>query len=146
MKNPQFEGQTKTKLGNSDIKGMVESLVNEGLNTAFEENPQAIRKIVNKCIDALRAREAARKARDLTRRKSALDSANLPGKLLVRIGGIVVRVGQRDQRPWSDGRALQGWLRIDREQDLSHPQVFLLFIARHRPEPCAPGQPDARSS
>ena len=81
LPNPQFEGQTKTKLGNSDIKGMVESLVGEGLVTNFEENPQIIKKIVSKCVDALRAREAARKARDLTRRKSALDTANLPGKL-----------------------------------------------------------------
>ena len=81
LPNPQFEGQTKTKLGNSDVKGMVESLVGEGLNTAFEENPQVIRKIISKVIDACRAREAARKARDLTRRKSALDNANLPGKL-----------------------------------------------------------------
>ncbi len=81
LSNPQFEGQTKTKLGNSDIKGMVESLVGEGLITNFEENPQIIKKIVSKCVDALRAREAARKARDLTRRKSALDTANLPGKL-----------------------------------------------------------------
>ncbi|MFC1489787.1 DNA topoisomerase (ATP-hydrolyzing) subunit B [Candidatus Latescibacterota bacterium] len=79
--DPQFEGQTKTKLGNSDIKGMVESLVGEGLGTVFEEKPQVIKKIISKCVDALRAREAARKARDLTRRKSALDSANLPGKL-----------------------------------------------------------------
>jgi len=81
LPDPQFEGQTKTKLGNSDIKGIVESLVSEGLNTSFEENPQTIRKIIGKCVEAYRAREAARKARDLTRRKSALDSANLPGKL-----------------------------------------------------------------
>lgn len=81
LPNPQFEGQTKTKLGNSEIKGMVETLVFEGLTTQFEENPQTIRKIVAKCVDALHAREAARKARDLTRRKSTLDSANLPGKL-----------------------------------------------------------------
>ena len=81
LSDPQFEGQTKTKLGNSDIKGMVESLVGEGLSTVFEEKPQVIKKIISKCVDALRAREAARKARDLTRRKSALDSANLPGKL-----------------------------------------------------------------
>ncbi|MCE5252103.1 DNA topoisomerase (ATP-hydrolyzing) subunit B [bacterium] len=81
LPNPQFEGQTKTKLGNSEIKGMVESLVGEGLGTAFEENPQVIRRIVTKCLEAFRAREAARKARDLTRRKSALDNANLPGKL-----------------------------------------------------------------
>ncbi|MFC1651302.1 DNA topoisomerase (ATP-hydrolyzing) subunit B [Candidatus Latescibacterota bacterium] len=81
LSDPQFEGQTKTKLGNSDIKGMVESLVGEGLSTVFEEKPQVIKKIVAKCVEALRAREAARKARDLTRRKSALDTANLPGKL-----------------------------------------------------------------
>jgi DNA gyrase subunit B len=81
LPNPQFEGQTKTKLGNSEVKGMVESLVGDGLTTQFEENPQAIRKIVAKCVEAFRAREAARKARDLTRRKSALDSASLPGKL-----------------------------------------------------------------
>ncbi len=81
LPNPQFEGQTKTKLGNSDIKGMVETLVGEALNTNFEEHPQIIRKIIGKCIDSFRAREAARKARDLTRRKSALDTANLPGKL-----------------------------------------------------------------
>ena len=81
LPDPQFEGQTKTKLGNSDVKGMVESLVGEGLTTNFEENPQIIKKIVSKCVDALSAREAARKARDLTRRKSALDSASLPGKL-----------------------------------------------------------------
>ncbi len=81
LPEPQFEGQTKTKLGNSDVKGMVESLVGEGLGTAFEENPQTIKKIVFKCIESFRAREAARKARDLTRRKSALDNANLPGKL-----------------------------------------------------------------
>lgn len=81
LPDPQFEGQTKTKLGNSDIKGIVESLVSDGLNTSFEENPSIIRKIIGKCVEAYRAREAARKARDLTRRKSALDTANLPGKL-----------------------------------------------------------------
>ncbi len=81
LPDPQFEGQTKTKLGNSDIKGIVESLVGEGLNTSFEENPQIIRKIIGKCVEAYRAREAARKARDLTRRKNAFDSGNLPGKL-----------------------------------------------------------------
>ena len=81
LPEPQFEGQTKTKLGNSDLKGLVESLVGEGLTTIFEENPQIIKKIVFKCIDALRARDAARKARDLTRRKSVLESGNLPGKL-----------------------------------------------------------------
>jgi len=69
--DPQFEGQTKTKLGNSDVKGLVESIVNEELNTFFEENPAVARKIIGKSVDAARAREAARKARDLTRRKGA---------------------------------------------------------------------------
>ncbi|MEZ4600947.1 MAG: DNA topoisomerase (ATP-hydrolyzing) subunit B [Syntrophotaleaceae bacterium] len=81
LPEPQFEGQTKTKLGNSEIKGFVETLVNEKLATYLEENPQVARKILEKGIEAARAREAARKARDLTRRKGALDSLSLPGKL-----------------------------------------------------------------
>lgn len=81
MRNPQFEGQTKTKLGNSEIKGIVESLVNEQLTTFFEENPTVAKKVVQKCLDAARAREAARKARELARRKSVLESTSLPGKL-----------------------------------------------------------------
>ncbi len=81
LRNPQFEGQTKTKLGNSEIKGIVETAVNENLGSFFEEHPQWARKILAKAIEAARAREAARKARDLTRRKGALDSALLPGKL-----------------------------------------------------------------
>jgi DNA gyrase subunit B len=81
IKNPQFEGQTKTKLGNSEVKGMVESIVNEQLSTYFEENPTVARKVVLKILEAARAREAARKARDLARRKGVLESTSLPGKL-----------------------------------------------------------------
>ncbi|MBN1323269.1 MAG: DNA topoisomerase (ATP-hydrolyzing) subunit B [Methanotrichaceae archaeon] len=81
LADPQFEGQTKTRLGNSSIRGIVESLVSEGLSDYFEENPQVASKIVEKGAEALRAREAARKAKDLTRRKNALSGAGLPGKL-----------------------------------------------------------------
>ena len=80
LPQPQFEGQTKGKL-NSDVKGHVEAFVNENLGRHFEENPTVARKIIAKAIEAARAREAARKARDLTRRKGALDGASLPGKL-----------------------------------------------------------------
>jgi DNA gyrase subunit B len=78
---PQFEGQTKMKLGNSEVQGIVNSLVYEGLQTYFEENPNTANRIVQKCLDAARAREAARKARDLTRRKGALDSWGQSSKL-----------------------------------------------------------------
>jgi DNA gyrase subunit B len=81
LPDPKFEGQTKTKLGNTDVKGIVETLLNEKLGTFFEENPSVARKILEKAVDAARAREAARKARELTRRKSALESGSLPGKL-----------------------------------------------------------------
>jgi DNA gyrase subunit B len=79
--DPQFEGQTKTKLGNSEVKGLVEALVNEKLGSYFEENPTVARKIISKVIDAARARDAARKARELSRRKGALEGDSLPGKL-----------------------------------------------------------------
>jgi DNA gyrase subunit B len=78
---PQFEGQTKTKLGNSEVRGIVESLVNDKLGTWLEENPSSARRIIEKAVQASRAREAARKARDLTRKKSALETGVLPGKL-----------------------------------------------------------------
>jgi DNA gyrase subunit B len=80
LKEPQFEGQTKTKLGNSEVRGIVDSLVSEYLTSFFEENPGAARPVADKAVKAAHARDAARKARDLTRRKSALDHA-LPGKL-----------------------------------------------------------------
>ena len=79
--NPQFEGQTKMKLGNSDVQGIVNSVVYEGLQNFFEENPTVANRIINKTLEASRAREAARKARELVRRKGALDSFSLPGKL-----------------------------------------------------------------
>jgi DNA gyrase subunit B len=81
LMNPQFEGQTKMKLGNSEIKGIVESIVNDTLGTYLEENPSVARKIVEKALQAARAREAARKAKELTRRKGALEDTGLPGKL-----------------------------------------------------------------
>ncbi|WMW22700.1 DNA topoisomerase (ATP-hydrolyzing) subunit B [Methanolobus mangrovi] len=81
LTEPQFEGQTKTKLGNSDVKGIVESMVSEGLSEFMEENPKVATAILQKALDAQRAREAAKKARELTRRKSALEVGTLPGKL-----------------------------------------------------------------
>lgn len=81
LPNPQFEGQTKMKLGNSVVKGIVESIVNDALSTYFEENPSVTRKIIEKAIQAARARDAARKARELTRRKGAFEDTGLPGKL-----------------------------------------------------------------
>ncbi|MDH3285654.1 MAG: DNA topoisomerase (ATP-hydrolyzing) subunit B [Acidobacteriota bacterium] len=79
--DPQFEGQTKTKLGNSEVRGAVEAMVNEGLGRYLEENPKAARNVISKAVQALRAREAARHAKELTRRKGVLDSGSLPGKL-----------------------------------------------------------------
>ena len=81
VKEPQFEGQTKTKLGNSNVTGIVQSAVNEALSNFLEENPSVAKAILEKCISASRAREAARKARELVRRKNALETTTLPGKL-----------------------------------------------------------------
>lgn len=81
VKEPQFEGQTKTKLGNSEVTGVVMSMVNDSLATFLEENPNVAKAVLEKCISASRAREAARKARELVRRKSALETTTLPGKL-----------------------------------------------------------------
>ena len=81
VKEPQFEGQTKTKLGNSEVTGVVQSMVNEALATFLEENPSVAKAVLEKCISAARAREAARKARELVRKKTALEGSTLPGKL-----------------------------------------------------------------
>jgi DNA gyrase subunit B len=81
VKNPQFEGQTKTKLGNSEVRGLVEGIIYDKIGTYLEENPAVAKQILNKCLDAARARDAARRARELTRRKSALEVGSLPGKL-----------------------------------------------------------------
>ena len=81
VREPQFEGQTKTKLGNSEVTGVVQSMVNEALSIFLEENPNVAKAILEKCVSASRAREAARKARELVRRKSALETSTLPGKL-----------------------------------------------------------------
>jgi DNA gyrase subunit B len=81
VQEPQFEGQTKTKLGNSEVKGIVEAIVGAQVSTWLDENPGDARRIIEKCLRAAEAREASRKARDLTRRKSALESSSLPGKL-----------------------------------------------------------------
>ena len=81
IKEPQFEGQTKTKLGNSAVTGVVQSMVNDALSTYLEENPKIAKAILDKCISASRAREAARKARELVRKKSATETSTLPGKL-----------------------------------------------------------------
>ena len=81
LPEPQFEGQTKTKLGNTEIRTIVESVVNDKLTAFLEENPQVARIVIDKCLSASRARDAARKARELTRRKNALESSALPGKL-----------------------------------------------------------------
>ncbi len=81
IKSPQFEGQTKTKLGNSDVKGLVEGIVYEKMNVYLEENPSVAKQLMDKCLDAAKAREAARKAKELTRRKTALEVGALPGKL-----------------------------------------------------------------
>ena len=79
--DPQFEGQTKTKLGNSEVKGIVDKIMTEALSDYFAENPSDTQIIISKCIQAFQAREAAKKARDLTRRKGILEGGGLPGKL-----------------------------------------------------------------
>ena len=81
IRNPQFEGQTKTKLGNSEVKGLVEGIVYDKISSYLEENPAVAKQLLGKCLDAARAREAARRARELTRRKTALEVGTLPGKL-----------------------------------------------------------------
>ena len=81
ISEPQFEGQTKSKLGNSEVRGAVDSYVSENLAAFLEENPKPAKSIIDKALASRRAREAARKARDLTRKRSILDSATLPGKL-----------------------------------------------------------------
>lgn len=81
VKEPQFEGQTKTKLGNTEVKGIVESLVNDKLGDFFDRNPSIAKMVIGKCVESARARLAARKARELTRRKTALDGGALPGKM-----------------------------------------------------------------
>src|SRR6185312_14313356 len=82
LQDPQFEGQTKTKLGNAKVRNIVYGLLNERLEFFFEENPKYARAIIDKCMQAQRAREAAKKARDLSRRKNALEGSGLPGKLV----------------------------------------------------------------
>lgn len=81
VREPQFEGQTKTKLGNSEVKGIVDNIVSDGLKEFFEEHPSEAKAIINKTISASRARQAARRAREPTRRKNALEISSLPGKL-----------------------------------------------------------------
>ena len=108
---PQFEGQTKTKLGNTEVKGIVEAIVNDKLGAFLEENPAVAKRVISKAVDAARAREAARKARDLVRRKGALDSSSaarqagrLPGarsgaeRDLHRRGRVGRRLGQAGTR------------------------------------------------
>ena len=85
LRDPQFEGQTKSKLGNPWVRGLVEQTVNQRLAEYLEENPTEARRIIDKTIAASRARQAARKARELTRRKGALDIASLPGLSLIHI-------------------------------------------------------------
>ncbi len=118
LADPQFEGQTKTKLGNPPIEGLVKEAVNRKLGEFFEENPGEAKRIVGKAVDAARARQAARKARDLTRRKSALENSTLPGKLadctvsdprpgraVHRRGRFRRRLGEAGPRPQHPGGA-----------------------------------------
>ena len=104
MQNPQFEGQTKTKLGNSEIKGVVDSLLDEGLTDYIETNPKVAKLIITKALQAQRVREAARKAQDLARRKSSLESTTLPGKL----ADCTEKIRQNVKSSWL--RRFSGWI------------------------------------
>src|SRR3989441_6437810 len=99
VKDPQFEGQTKTKLGNSEVEGIVKTVVNDALGEFLDKNPSVARAIIAKAISAARAREAARKARELVRRKNALEGGLLPGKLADR--SEERRVGKECRSRWS---------------------------------------------
>ena len=126
LTDPQFEGQTKTKLGNPGMQGFVHSIVNARLAEFLEENPQDARAVIRKAVQAAQARAAARKARDLTRRKSALENSTLPGKL-----------ADCSVKDPVAGRAVRGRGRLGRR------------LGRERPGPQHPGDParcGARSS
>ena len=144
LQDPQFEGQTKTKLGNPPIEGLVKEAVNRKLGEFFEENPGEARRIVGKAVDAARARQAARKARDLTRRKSALENSTLPGQARrlhgarSRPGGDVHRRGRLGRRLCQAGARPQyaGGAAAAREDHQRREGA-------HRQGPLQPGDPGA---